>query len=240
MSRLITSSLASAAQTRLVITGGGEPLLRADDVVRLVDRARRYFAEITCFTNGTYLTPELARRLGGAGLSYFCYSRHHEDGRPMPRADGADMRRLSKVLPRVGGLEGACHVCHGARYVDTPAAVERYMSSLSRFGVREFTFKHTYVAYEARYFGGSPTERMGRGEPGQSRSVYGPGHGDRAAAVGTVIRRLDEFQVCYYYEPDPAWEKEHRLCRSINLMSDGWAYASLEDHRSRLFRLSSS
>src|SRR5215470_4018820 len=39
--------------TRLVITGGGEPLLRADDVVDLVARGQPFFSEIACFTNGT-------------------------------------------------------------------------------------------------------------------------------------------------------------------------------------------
>jgi cyclic pyranopterin phosphate synthase len=53
--------------TRLVITGGGEPLLRPDDVVYLVQLGRRYFEEIACFTNGTYLTADLARRFADAG-----------------------------------------------------------------------------------------------------------------------------------------------------------------------------
>src|SRR3954451_25464422 len=47
---------------RLVITGGGEPLLRADDVVDLVERGSKFFAEIGCFTNGSFLTPALTRR----------------------------------------------------------------------------------------------------------------------------------------------------------------------------------
>jgi cyclic pyranopterin phosphate synthase len=65
--------------TRLVITGGGEPLLRADVVVELIARGRDFFPEITCFTNGSYLTPSLAHRLRRSGLSYLCYSRHHHD-----------------------------------------------------------------------------------------------------------------------------------------------------------------
>src|SRR5262245_50327620 len=36
--------------TRLVLTGGGEPLLRPDDVVGLVARGRRFFDEVACFT----------------------------------------------------------------------------------------------------------------------------------------------------------------------------------------------
>lgn len=56
--------------TRLVMTGGGEPLLRPDDVVYLVEAGAKFFGEIACFTNGTYLTRALARRLKDAGLSY--------------------------------------------------------------------------------------------------------------------------------------------------------------------------
>src|SRR5262249_10092391 len=48
--------------TRLVITGGGESLLRPDDVVYLAGLGRRYFDEVASFTNGTYLTPALAGR----------------------------------------------------------------------------------------------------------------------------------------------------------------------------------
>src|SRR5262245_28821420 len=36
--------------TRLVITGGGEPLLRPELVVRLVREGRRVFDEVACFT----------------------------------------------------------------------------------------------------------------------------------------------------------------------------------------------
>src|SRR5262245_3404933 len=37
--------------TRLVITGGGEPLLRDEDVIYLIKKGTRWFAEIACFTN---------------------------------------------------------------------------------------------------------------------------------------------------------------------------------------------
>src|SRR5436309_4707108 len=36
--------------SRLVITGGGEPLLRPENVVYLVGLGRRHFDEIACFT----------------------------------------------------------------------------------------------------------------------------------------------------------------------------------------------
>src|SRR4029079_15199824 len=48
--------------TRLVVTGGGEPLLRSDDVVFLIELGRRYSDEVACFTNGTFLTRALANR----------------------------------------------------------------------------------------------------------------------------------------------------------------------------------
>lgn len=226
--------------TRLVVTGGGEPLLRADDVVRLVELARRYFAEITCFTNGTYLTPGLARRLGEAGLSYLCYSRHHEDDGRCRELMGPTAPDLESFFRASAGLKvrATCVMARG--YVDTPAGVERYMSALSRFGVREFTFKHTYVAYESSLFGRSRQNDWAAANRVNNDPFAGRGTLVGRLPWGPAIRRVEEFQVCYYYEPNPAWEKEHRLCRSINLMSDGWAYASLEDHRSRLFRLTSS
>src|SRR5262249_12804233 len=84
--------------TRLVMTGGGEPLLRPEEVVYLVEVGSRFFGEIACFTNGTYLTRELARRLADAGLSYFCYSRHHEDDAVNERLMGRGAPRLADFL----------------------------------------------------------------------------------------------------------------------------------------------
>ncbi len=226
--------------TRLVITGGGEPLLRADQVVRLVERGRRFFSEITCFTNGTYLSRGLADRLGEAGLSYLCYSRHHDDDARCRELMGPTAPELEAFFRCATGLKvrATCVMARG--YVDSPAAVERYQRALSRFGVREFTFKHTYVAYEGSVFEGSRQNNWAV----ENRVADDPfaGRGEAIARLpwGPEIRRIGDSQVCYYYEPDPGWEKEHQLCRSINLLSDGSAYASLEDHRSRLFRLSTS
>ena len=38
---------------RLVITGGGEPLLLPEVVLRIIHEGRRWFDQIACFTNGT-------------------------------------------------------------------------------------------------------------------------------------------------------------------------------------------
>jgi cyclic pyranopterin phosphate synthase len=51
---------------RLVITGGGEPLLRPEVTLRLIRKGRRWFDEIACFTNGTYLTRTLADQMQDA------------------------------------------------------------------------------------------------------------------------------------------------------------------------------
>ena len=67
------------------------------------------------------------------------------------------------------------------------------------------------------------------------------GQGEVVARLpwGPCVRRLKGVQVCYYHEPAPRWELEHRLCRSTNLLSDGSVYASLEDARSLLYRATS-
>jgi cyclic pyranopterin phosphate synthase len=223
--------------TRLVITGGGEPLLRAEDVVRLIQRGRPYFKEIACFTNGTYLTARLAEGLARAGLTYLCYSRHHDDDDACRRLMGTTAPSLADFFRAAAGLRvrATCVMARGQ--VDSLAAVDRYMDALARFGVREFTFKHTYVAYEASVFGGSRQNRWAETHHMQSDPFTGRGAVVARLPWGPAIRRLGDFQVCYYYEPRPEWEKEHQLCRSINLLSDGSAYASLEDHRSLLFRL---
>lgn len=226
--------------TRLVITGGGEPLLRADEVVRLIERGRPYFTEIACFTNGTYMTPGLAGQLKEAGLSYLCYSRHHDDDTRCRELMGPSAPTLGSFFQAAEGLKvrATCVMARG--YIDTPAAVSRYVDTLSRHGVNEFTFKHTYVTYEGSVFRGSRQDDWAQRHRVHRDPLVGQGRVVARLPWGPEIRRIDQYQMCYYFEPDPAWEQEHQLCRSINLMSDGGVYASLEDHQSLLFRLSDS
>jgi cyclic pyranopterin phosphate synthase len=226
--------------TRLVITGGGEPLLRPDDTVDLIARGRAFFDEIACFTNGTYLTASLARRLQEAGLSYLCYSRHHEDDAECRRLMGAKAPALDDFFACAGGLKvrATCVMAQG--FVDSPAAVHRYLTVLSRCGVAEFTFKHTYVAYEGSVFAGAAENNWARDHQVQLDPFAGQGQILARLPWGPAIRRIGPHQVCFYFEPHPSWEKEHQLCRSVNLLSDGSMYASLEDHRSLLCRLNAS
>lgn len=226
--------------TRLVITGGGEPLLRADDVVDLVARARPYFSEIACFTNGTFLTLPLADRLAQAGLNYLCYSRHHDEDEACRRLMGAGAPTLRDFFKNAGGLKvrATCVMARGS--IDTPEAVHRYMAALARFGVREFTFKHTYVAFEHSVFAVAPENQWARANQVQEDPFADQGEPLARLPWGPVIRRIGPYQVCFYFEPSPTWEKEHRLCRSINLLSDARVYASLEDQRSLLYRLTAS
>jgi pyruvate-formate lyase-activating enzyme len=226
--------------TRLVITGGGEPLLLADQVVRLVERGRPFFSEIACFTNGTFLSRALAGRLREAGLSYLCYSRHHDDDVQCKELMGPTAPALEAFFEAAAGLKvrATCVMTRG--YIDSAAAVERYLRRLARFGVREFTFKHTYVAYEGSVFRGSRHNDWAAENRVDCDPFGSEGEAIACLPWGPLIRRLGDFQVCYYYEPAPTWEKEHQLCRSINLLSDGKAYASLEDRQSLLFQLSNS
>jgi len=53
---------------------GGEPLLRPDVTVRIVQEASRLGLFSTVETNATLLTEEMASRLAGAGLSEICIS----------------------------------------------------------------------------------------------------------------------------------------------------------------------
>jgi cyclic pyranopterin phosphate synthase len=226
--------------TRLVVTGGGEPLLRPDDVVHLVELGRRYFDEVACFTNGTRLTRELAERLRDAGLSYLCYSRHAADDADNRRLMGDTAPQLDDFFAAAARLtvRATCVMARG--WVDSPERVWEYVDALRPFGVGQFTFKHTYVAYNGSLFRGSGEDGWAR----EHRVAFDP-FGDEGEVLaslpwGPVIRRIRGVQTCYYHEPTPGWELAHRTCRSSNLLSDGAAYASLEDTSSLLFRLTPS
>lgn len=224
--------------TRLVITGGGEPLLRSADVLYLVQQGTTYFDEIACFTNGTYLTRDLTSRLLDAGLSYVCYSRHHADDTRCQELMGEGAPGLDDFFRAARGLKvrATCVMAQG--FVDSREGVWDYMARLSEYGVSEFTFKHTYVAYDRSVFGGSEENHWARQHQVQCDPFAGVGEVISKLPWGPTIKRVGGKQVCYYYEPQPDWEKERKLCRSVNLLSNGGVYASLEDASSRLFRLS--
>lgn len=226
--------------TRLVITGGGEPLLRPDDVAHLVELGRRYFAEVACFTNGTFLTRELANHLRDAGLSYLCYSRHAVTDEENCILMGEGAPRLAEFVSAAGSLKirATCVMARGS--VEDSAGVWNYIDALRPFGIREFTFKHTYVTYEDSLFQNSEQNEWAR----EHKVEFDP-FGDEGEVVaelpwGPRIRRIRGVQACYYHEPTPQWEREHRICRSSNLLSDGSVFASLEDTSSLLFRLNRS
>jgi pyruvate-formate lyase-activating enzyme len=228
--------------TRLVITGGGEPLLRPDVVVALVAAGRRVFGEVALFTNGTYLTPALARRLADAGLSYVCYSRHAADDEANRALMGASAPTLAAVVAAAAAgplrVRATCVMTRG--FVEGRPAVWRYIEALRSSGVVEFTFKHTYVAYERSVFRGTDEDGWARAHRVEFDPFEDEGEVIGELPWGPRIRRLGELQVCYYHEPTPRWELEHGTCRSSNLLSDGAVYASLEDRSSLLFRLAGS
>lgn len=219
---------------RLVITGGGEPLLRPAAVLEAVRQGRGYFDEVACFTNGSLLTRELSSQLAEAGLSYLCYSRHSEDEDACRRLMGATAPALADFFAAAAGLKvrATCVMARG--FVDSRAAVWRYIERLHQFGVDEFTFKHTYVAYHHSLFRHSPQNEWARRHQVEFDPFEGEGEVLFRLPWGPQIRRIQGVQVCYYHEPTPEWELLHRLCRSSNLLSDGKIYASLEDERSLL------
>jgi cyclic pyranopterin phosphate synthase len=226
--------------TRLVITGGGEPLLRPDDVVFLVELGRRFFDEVACFTNGTFLTRELAQRLYDAGLSYLCYSRHAAEDGANRALMGEGAPRLADFVATAGPLKirATCVMARG--HVADADAVWHYIETLRPLGITELTFKHTYVAYEESLFQGSAENQWAQDHRVSCDPFAGAGEVVARLPWGPCIKRVKGVQVCYYHEPTPQWELENRLCRSSNLLSDGTVYASLEDSRSLMYQLSSS
>jgi pyruvate-formate lyase-activating enzyme len=225
--------------TRLVITGGGEPLLRAGESLELIRLGRQVFDEVALFTNGTRLTEELSAELAEAGLSYLCLSRHHQDDDRCRDLMGDGARPLAELMAAARGLRirATCVMARG--FVEDAAGVDRYVQTLAAHGVREFTFKHTYVAHERSLFRDSPQDRWTRAHQVSAGDDPLAGQGTVVATLpwGPAIRQIEENTICFYWEPTPAWELQHRTARSSNLLSDGAVYASLEDTRSLLYRL---
>jgi cyclic pyranopterin phosphate synthase len=223
---------------RLVITGGGEPLLDVQEVLRLIGIGSRYFDEIACFTNGTYLTKEISSRLLDQGLSYICYSRHHYD-------DGMNNEIMGKSAPSLYDfilasepliVRAICVMAKG--YIDSKDSVQAYIKTLEAYGVNQYTFKHTYIAYEQSIFSSNQNQWAM-----DNKIEFDPFEG-QGVIIGELpwgpkIREITNHQVCYYYEPNPEWERRNKLCRSSNLLSDGKVYASLEDQQSLLYQLTS-
>lgn len=225
----------SRGANRLVVTGGGEPLLRPTDVISLIQRGRPYFEEVALFTNGEFLTSELSRKLGDAGLSYFCYSRHHYDDELCRELMGEGSPRLCDFVAAAGEIpiRATCVMAKG--YIDSPELVDEYIAALSSWGINQFTFKHTYVAYDDSLFANSTANAWSQRHQVEADPFASRGEVLASLPWGPKIRNIAGNQVCYYFEPDPYWELENRLCRSANLLSDGTIYASLEDSQSRLF-----
>jgi cyclic pyranopterin phosphate synthase len=224
---------------RCVITGGGEPLLAPELAVSLVSLGRSVFDEVALFTNGTRLDRELALRLADAGLSYVCLSRHHHDDVKNRALMGEGAPALDDVLQAAAPLRvrATCVMARG--FVEHDEDVWAYVRVMRERGVRELTFKHTYVAYERSLFAGSAQDRWTRAHQVERDPFVGVGEVIDRLPWGPEIRRYEELLLCHYREPTPAWELENRLCRSSNLLSDGSVYASLEDRQSLLYRLPS-
>lgn len=224
----------SRGATRLVVTGGGEPLLRPDTCLAWVRAGAAWFDEIALFTNGARLTRELAGELRSAGLSYVCYSRHHHDDARNFELMGDDAPSLDAFFDAAADLRvrATCVMAQG--FIDDAASAEAYVHALGARGVREFTFKHTYVAYPHSVFRDSPQDRWAREHAIDADPFAGRGTIVARLPWGPAIRRLGEHQICHYTEPTPEWERRHRLGRSLNLMADGTIYGSLEDARSRV------
>ena len=237
LERYFAFSRANGA-SRLVITGGGEPLLRPDGVRIALQVGRRFFSEIALFTNGVLLDRSLAGELSASGLSYLCFSRHHDADEQNRLLMGPGAIGLDDFFSRVDGqlkIRAICVLCQG--YIESANDMRRYVKTLQCYGVREFTFKHTYVAYRHSLFGGSDQNRWAQQNQVQRDPCGIAGEVIASLPWGPQIMRMGELQLCYYYEPTPEWELQNQIGRSLNLLADGKVYGSLEDRRSLLFTL---
>jgi cyclic pyranopterin phosphate synthase len=226
----------------MVVTGGGEPLLRSDDCARAIRLATEVFPEIALFTNGARLTRALAGELTSSGLSYLCWSRHATGDDDNWRLMGGAAPRAEDVLAaaKAASLPVRATCVMNNEGVARAEDVWAYIQFFTARGVRQFTFKHTYVASARSVFSSSPANEWSRRNQVQEDPFVGCGEVVGSLPWGPQIRRIGEVQVCHYFEPTPRWELVHRLARSSNLLSDGSVYASLEDETSLLHRLGSS
>lgn len=225
--------------TRLVVTGGGEPLLRPEVCLRAVRAGAEVFGEVALFTSGAPLTADGARALADAGLSYLCWSRHAVDdaaNRDLMGAAAPDADAVLAACASAGLAIRATCVMSTAGVADAEGALA-YLDAFAARGVRQMTFKHTYVARPTSLFASSPANRWARAHRVAADPLAGRGEVVGRLPWGPAIRRLGEVQACHYWEPTPDWERAHRLARSSNLLSDGSVYASLEDETSLLHRL---
>lgn len=226
--------------TRLVVTGGGEPMLDPETAIAAIRLGREIWDEVTCFSNAALIDEALAGRLRDAGLGYLCWSRHHWDDARNRAIMGDAAPDLADVIARCRGLalRATCVMHRGG--VETADDARRYIAALAPLGIREFTFKHTYVAYEHSVFRDSAQDAWCRDHQIEGDLFEGEGEVVSALPWGPRVRDIDGVRICFYQEPSPRWELQHRLCRSSNLLSDGSVHASLEDSRSLLFRLPGS
>ena len=75
-----------------------------------------------------------------------------------PSAGCTPVVKNSFTAPAGRKIRATCVMARG--FIDSRAEVLRYIDALALRGVREFTFKHTYVAYPRSVFAGSPEEMV--------------------------------------------------------------------------------
>ncbi len=104
---------------------------------------------------------------------------------------GADAPAAADVVAAAAAgsikLRATCVMTRGQ--VENTAGVWQYINAFRSFGITEFTFKHTYVAYEHSLFQGTDEDRW---TPGiRSISIRSRGVGEPVGGLpwGPLIRR---------------------------------------------------
>lgn len=119
-----------------IMFSGGEPLLRFDDLVAVIEAASSE-ADFWVLTSGRGLTGDRARRLRDAGLTGIAVSLDHWDPRAHDRFRGADgsfaWAERAAAHAREAGLLLALSLCPTRAFV-TPDNLERYARVATNLG----------------------------------------------------------------------------------------------------------
>lgn len=238
--------------TRFVITGGGEPtILKFENLLKIVQVAKKYFSKIVLISNGIFLSKlpeeemiEKTKMLIESGLTTLAISYHHYDATINNMIMGASINnkylfetlkkhKINKILT----LRLICVLQKNG--IDNKDKIEKYISYAKDNGIGQVCFKELYVSsgIESLYSEQEANKYSVKNQIPLSLLVE---YLDEKAELihklpwGSPVYRYLGVEVAAYTEPSVGWERTNGIARSWNILSDGKCYVSLEDKESLL------